>query len=214
MSDPADRLLVERIRRGEAEAWRECIDRFEARLVAFVASRLRQRDLAEDVVQETFIGFARALPNFDPQMSLESYLFTIAAHKLTDHLRKTGRRPVVPLPQGLVNDDDSDGNSTSADLPARTRGASSVARGREHEQAQEDLLAVCLTEQIERCRREESFERLEVWELLFVRGLTNRATAEVLHLGEQTVANHKQFLIGKLKDAARTGQALGVLPSE
>lgn len=62
----ADQLLLEQIRAGEPDAWERFIDRFEGRLLAFVDSRLRDRTLSEDVVQETFIGFLTSLPNYDP----------------------------------------------------------------------------------------------------------------------------------------------------
>ena len=93
----SDSLLTQRIRAGGAEAWNELIERFEGRLLAFVEARTGRRGAAEDVVQETFIGFLTSLPNYDPRRSLESYLFSIAAHKLTDYLRREGRRPSLPL---------------------------------------------------------------------------------------------------------------------
>ncbi len=98
-------MLIDRVRRAEPDAWDELIARFEGRILAFVESRLRNRSLAEDVVQETFIGFLTSLPNYDRSRPLESYLFSIAAHKLTDALRREGRRPTVPLSPG------SSGNS-------------------------------------------------------------------------------------------------------
>src|SRR6188768_2701064 len=96
----ADRLLIARIRAGEQEAWAECIARFEGRLLAFVDSRLRDRATSEDVVQETFLGFLVGLPNYKDETPIESFLFSIAAHKLTDVLRRQGRRPTLPLHAG------------------------------------------------------------------------------------------------------------------
>ena len=91
----ADRLLVGRVRVGDEEAWQEIIDRYEGRLLAFAESRLGQRQAAEDVVQESFLGFLVSLPNYDDKTPLESYLFSITAHKLTDALRRSGRRPTI-----------------------------------------------------------------------------------------------------------------------
>mgnify|MGYP003337451561 FL=1 len=53
----ADRQLVMRIRAGEAEAWQQCIDLYEGRLLAFARARLQDRSAAEDIVQETLLGF-------------------------------------------------------------------------------------------------------------------------------------------------------------
>ena len=58
-----DSLLIERIRRGDEGAWDELIFRYEGRLLAFAESRLRRRAIAEDIVQETFVGFLTSLPN-------------------------------------------------------------------------------------------------------------------------------------------------------
>ena len=79
-----DSLLIDRIRGGDEGAWDDLIARYEGRLLAFAESRLRRRAAAEDVVQETFVGFLTSLPNFDGKRSLESYLFAICAYKLTD----------------------------------------------------------------------------------------------------------------------------------
>src|SRR5574340_631493 len=98
----SDLLLTRRIRAGESDAWSDLIARFEGRLLAFVESRVRSRAVAEDVVQETFVGFLTSLPNYDDGRPLETYLFSIAAHKLTDHLRREGRRPTLPLVPGPV----------------------------------------------------------------------------------------------------------------
>src|SRR3954467_6362212 len=92
-----DLLLVESIRRGKPQAWTDLIAQYEGRLLSFVDSRLHRRASSEDVVQETFIGFLTSLPNYDTRRPLESYLFSIAAHKLTDYLRREGRRPALPL---------------------------------------------------------------------------------------------------------------------
>ena len=102
----SDELLIRQIRQRDAEAWRELIARFEGRLLKFVEGRVRNRAAAEDVVQETFIGLLTSLPNFDDRRPLESYLFSIAAHKLTDALRREGRRPTLPL---VARSSDSDG---------------------------------------------------------------------------------------------------------
>src|SRR6266571_608607 len=94
MSSDSDRLLIQEIRKGDPRAWETLIARYEGRLLAFVDRRLRDRAASEDVVQETFVGFLNSLPNYDEQRELQTYLFTIASHKLTDHLRRSGRHPV------------------------------------------------------------------------------------------------------------------------
>src|SRR5438445_516165 len=64
------------------------------RPLAFVDRPPRDRAASEDVVEETFVGFVTSLPNFDDRRELQTYLFTIASHKLTDFLRRKGRHPL------------------------------------------------------------------------------------------------------------------------
>lgn len=194
MSDEADRLLVARIRQGDEAAWADCIARFEGRLLAFVDSRLNQRATSEDVVQETFLGFLVGLPNYNENTPLEAFLFSIAAHKLTDVLRRQGRRPTLPLLVG-------DSQSPSPEPMARGRVASSMARSRERRQTEEISLREGLRGLISQWIERGEFERLKVVELLFVLGWPNKDVAQRLGISEQAVANHKHFVLGKLKDS-------------
>ncbi len=194
----ADRLLLEAIREGDERAWSDLIARFEGRLLAFIQSRLKNRATAEDLVQETFFGFLVSLPNYDPQTPIDSFLFAIAAHKLTDHLRRSGRRPTVAL------DDSGAGPHEPA---GRYRHASSLMRSRERHGIEEKVLAKALADQIDGWRERGEWERLMCIELLFVRGLQNKQAAESQGISEQAVANHKFAAISKLKEAARKAGA-------
>jgi RNA polymerase sigma-70 factor (ECF subfamily) len=194
----ADRLLLEAIREGDERAWSDLISRYEGRLLAFVESRLKNRATAEDLVQETFFGFLISLPNYDPQTPLDSFLFAIAAHKLTDYLRRSGRRPTVPL---------DDGSAGSQEPAGRYRHASSMLRSRERQGIEERVLTQALADQIEGWRDRGEWERLMCIELLFVRGLQNKQAAQLQGITEQAVANHKFAALSKLKEAARQAGA-------
>ncbi len=200
MSDTTDQLLVTRVRRGEPDAWEELIARYEGRVRAFVGSRLGNRATSEDVVQETFLGFLTSLPNYDSERTrLESFLFAIAAHKLTDVLRRQGRRPTLPL---LPSGESSSGMEPLG--PARA--ASSLMRSREGRSGEADLISETLEELIREWLAEGQLERLKCLELLLVLGWRNKDTAAHLGISEQAVANHKSFVIRKLKDAAQRSQ--------
>ena len=187
--------LVARIREGEERAWQECIDRFEGRLLAFARSRLRNKSAAEDIVQEAFVGFLTSLPNYDDRTPLDSFLFAITAHKLTDHLRREGRRPAFPMFS------DADSATSPREWAGSDRVASSMARSQERRVVEEEVLANALIELIERWNQQEDWERLKCMELLFVRGWPNKNVAARLNITEQAVANHKHFVVSKLRDA-------------
>src|SRR5215475_2316446 len=140
MSSESDRLLIHQIRQGDTGAWEDLIVRYEGRLLAFVERRLRDRAASEDVVQETFIGFLNSLPNFDERRELQTYLFTIASHKLTDHLRRSGRHPLH-----TASDSPSDilGNQLDAH-----KAASSMARSQERRDLESQAVSRCLGQMV------------------------------------------------------------------
>jgi RNA polymerase sigma-70 factor (ECF subfamily) len=194
----SDRLLVDRVRSGQDDAWRELIARFEGRLLAFVEARIGNRAASEDVVQETFLGFLTSLPNYDQSRSLESYLFSIAAHKLTDHLRREGRRPTLPLAAPT--------SSGSWQPPARLRGASTMLRSAERRDLEEHTLVAALEDQIARLRQRGDWNKLACLELVFVRGWGNKEAAGQLDLSEQSVANFKFEFLERLRTLVRKQQ--------
>lgn len=193
--DSGNERLIARIRQGEQTAWSECIARFEGRLLAYVDRRLQDRAQSEDLVQETFLGFLIGLPNYDStETPLESFLFSIAAHKLTDYLRRTGRRPSLRVSLG------SEQGSGTPEPPGKTRVASSLARSQERRRTDERMLAEGLRHLLDGWRGQGDFEKIKCAELLFVLGWQNKAVGERLGISEQAVANQKHFLIAKLKE--------------
>ena len=205
MPSESDRLLVQQIRRGDAGAWEDLIARYEGRLLAFIERRLRDRAASEDVVQETFIGFLNSLPNFDDRRELQTYLFTIAAHKLTDHLRRQGRHPVR-----TASESPSDILHQQFDSqPA----ASSVARSQERLQLENDAITRCLGQLIAAWRHKGDLTRLKVMELLWVKGWANREVAAFLEVSEQQVANYRFAAVKKLSEHIRNaGLSVEVFP--
>ena len=191
-----DRLLVERIRENDTDAWGDLIARYEGRLLAFVESRIGHRAVSEDIVQEAFIGFVRSLPNYDGGRPLESYLFSICAYKMTDHLRREGRRPAVPL---------SAGADTGGDwqIAGNARAASSIARSGERRGMEEEAIREALSEQVARWQSRGDWDKLKCIEMLFVRGWGNKVVAAELDLSEQQVANFKFDFIARMRNTIR-----------
>jgi RNA polymerase sigma-70 factor, ECF subfamily len=195
MPSEGDRLLIEQIRKGDPRAWENLIARYEGRLLAFVERRLRDRAASEDVVQETFIGFLNSLPHFDERRELQTYLFTIASHKLTDHLRRQGRHPVHTASESTAEALQQQVD----DNPA----ASSLARSHERRQLEAEALARCLGDLIAQWKDKGDFLRLRVLELLMVKGWANREVAKFLRVSEQQVANYRFAAVKKLTQYIR-----------
>lgn len=205
-SSVAEQSLIDRIRRGESAAWADLIARYEGRLLAFVEARVGRRAAAEDIVQETFVGFLTSLPNYDGQRPLESYLFSICAYKLTDHLRREGRRPAVPF--SIRDDSRSRWEPASPD-----RAPSSIARSAERSDLEEQSLVEAIQSQVDRIRARGEWTKLQCLELLFVGGWANKAVATELGLSEQQVANFKfDFLANLRKLVRKQGLSADVFP--
>ncbi len=202
-----DRTLIRRIRAGDSDAWNDLISRYEGRLLAFVDSRLSNRSASEDIVQEAFIGFLNSLPNYDGRRPLESYLFSICAYKLTDHLRREGRRPAIPLSTG------ADSSSGQWQLKGNARPASSIARSVERKRLEEDALAEAIGDMMAKWQKNEDWLKLKCIELLIVKGTPNKITAEILSITEQQVANYKFDFLSRLRTLIkRKGLSQEVFP--
>jgi RNA polymerase sigma-70 factor, ECF subfamily len=205
MASDGDRLLIQQIRQGDERAWESLIARYEGRLLAFVERRLRDRATSEDVVQETFIGFLNSLPHFDDRRELQTYLFTIASHKLTDHLRRSGRHPLHPASEGH-------GDVLQQQLDHHPA-ASSMARSQERRQLESEAIVQCLGSIIRQWQERGDYVRLKVLELLLVKGWANRDVAAHLGVTEQQVANYRFAAVKKLTEKIRAaGLPAAVFP--
>jgi RNA polymerase sigma-70 factor (ECF subfamily) len=195
MTSESDRLLVQQIRRGDSRAWDQLIERYEGRLLAFVERRIHDRAASEDVVQETFVGFLHSLPNFDQNRELQTYLFTIASYKLTDHLRRLGRHP-------LQHVSDSPGDPLHQQVDSQPA-ASSMARSRERKDLESAAVVRCLGEMLCQWMDRGDYLRVKVLELLLVKGWANRDVAAFLRVSEQQVANYRFAALKKLAEHIR-----------
>ena len=195
MPSETDRLLIQKIRAGDSGAWDQLIARYEGRLLAFVDRRLHDRAASEDVVQETFVGFLNSLPNFDDRRELQTYLFTIASHKLTDHLRRLGRHPLHH-----VSESPGDILHQQADPH---KAASSLARSHERKELESEAVARCLGQMLHQWQERGDHVRVKVMELLFVKGWANRDVASFLGVSEQQIANYRFAAVKKLSEHIR-----------
>ncbi|HEX4590988.1 MAG TPA: sigma-70 family RNA polymerase sigma factor [Gemmataceae bacterium] len=197
MPSDSDRLLIQQIRSDDPatrdRAWEQLIARYEGRLLAFANRKLRDRAASEDVVQEAFVGFLNSLPNFDEKRELQTYLFTITAHKITDQLRKMGRRPVQTGTEATA---EALNNQVDSGQPR----ASSIARSNERKDIESDAIARGLGQLIRQWQQKGDYLRLQVLELLLVKGWANRDVAKRLRIADQDVANYRFAAMRKLAE--------------
>lgn len=185
--DAADKYLLEQIRRGSADGWAQLVERYEGRLLAFARGRLPRTAEAEDIIQETFISFLKALAHFKEQAGLETYLFTICRNKIASWYR--ARRLNVCLLQDIVADGDAEGaGDPLGKVPAADLTASGYARRAEAHCTQREALAAALAELINRYKKNLNFRDLRIVEMLFYCQLRNRDIARHAEVSENHVA--------------------------
>ena len=101
MNRPLEKLtdaeLLQEYIAGDESAFREIVNRYKNSLYSFLKQFLNQPDLVDDVFQETFLQLFTSRRSFDPSRPLRPWLFTIAANKAKDALRKSQRGNAVPI---------------------------------------------------------------------------------------------------------------------
>lgn len=78
MPEPgAAEALVERLRRGDADAFVELVDLHGPSMLRLARDYVPNRQVAEDVVQETWIAVLRGIAGFEGRSSLRTWIFSI-----------------------------------------------------------------------------------------------------------------------------------------
>lgn len=97
VSQPSDTELLQRYRDGDEWAFREIVNRYKNSLYAFLRRFVNQQEIVEDVFQETFLQLFTSQDSFDTSRPLRPWLFTIAANKAKDALRKMQRQSTMSM---------------------------------------------------------------------------------------------------------------------
>jgi len=94
-----DLRLLEALRAGDETAFVSLLDRYHASLARLAMVYVRSRAVAEEVVQETWLGVLRGLDQFQGQSSLKTWIFRILVNRAkTDAVREGRSVPFSSLP--------------------------------------------------------------------------------------------------------------------
>jgi RNA polymerase sigma-70 factor (ECF subfamily) len=83
-----DQEVVLLARSGREAAYRELVRRYERPVFALLYRMVRDRELAEDLAQETFVKALNAIDSYRPEFKFSSWIFKIANNAAIDHLRR------------------------------------------------------------------------------------------------------------------------------
>ena len=114
LSDSSDEQLLGRYCQGDIQAFTVLVDRYRQELFLFLTRTFNNRQLADDVFQETFLQVHLSAATFDTSRRFRPWLFTIAMNKARDQLRRSNRRETVSLSTPLRSG--QDGTGTFVDL--------------------------------------------------------------------------------------------------
>jgi RNA polymerase sigma-70 factor (ECF subfamily) len=92
-----DAELVERLRTGDEAAFRVLVTRYQGQLLRLAASLVPSRAVAEEVVQDTWLGVVRGIERFEGRSSVKTWLFRI----LVNQAHRAGAREHRSVPVDL-----------------------------------------------------------------------------------------------------------------
>ena len=83
-----DQDIVLLARKGQESAYRELVRRYERPVFSLIYRMVRNRELAEDLTQDTFVKVLNALGTYRPEFKFSSWVFKIANNVAIDQLRR------------------------------------------------------------------------------------------------------------------------------
>lgn len=105
MDAPTDETLLQDYLEGQSGSFELLVRRHALELHRFVVRFTGDSVAAEDIVQEAFLQVHMSAREFDPNRRFKPWLFTIAANKARDYLRRTSRRREVPFEAHVGNEE-------------------------------------------------------------------------------------------------------------
>jgi RNA polymerase sigma-70 factor (ECF subfamily) len=91
---PTDELLMLDVQKGDLEAFEALYERYNKRLFHFILRFVKERSLAEDILQETFLRLLKGKKRFRKDSRFSTYLFTIARNLCLDTLKSWERKHI------------------------------------------------------------------------------------------------------------------------
>ena len=112
-----ERELVGRLRSGDEMAFRGLVERYHRPLVRLALTYVSRPDVAEEVVQDTWIGVIHGMATFEARSSLKTWIFRI----LTYQAMSRGKRERRTFPFSVLAARETEGDEPAVD-PSHFRG--------------------------------------------------------------------------------------------
>ena len=103
---PDDQALVERLQQGDEAAFVALVETYQGLLIRLAMPYVAHRAMAEDVVQETWLGVLRGLDRFEARSSLKTWICRILVNRARTRAQRDGR--LVPFSSFAAPDEHGD----------------------------------------------------------------------------------------------------------
>lgn len=123
--------LVRRVQARDEMAFREVVERYQAKVFSIIYGILRNRNDAEDIAQQVFSKIYFSIQSFDFRSSLLTWIYKITVNECYDYLRKKRVRKLVY---------ESDFSEEDVQRMQNTESASDQKTGMDTQLAQKDLV--------------------------------------------------------------------------
>ncbi|HOE41639.1 MAG TPA: sigma-70 family RNA polymerase sigma factor [Rhodoferax sp.] len=107
-TDATDESLLLRFAEGDMKAFESLYDRHEMGSWRFIFRSVRDRQVADDLLQDVWFAVARQAAAYQPRAKFRTWLFTMARNRVVDHFRASRDM------QSLDAHDDADDQVASA----------------------------------------------------------------------------------------------------
>lgn len=94
-----DLLLIQRVLRGEQQAFQQLVERYQDLVFTLVLRVLQSREEAEEVTQDVFLKVYNRLGQFEQRSRLSTWIYTIAYREALDQIRKKKRMLATLSPE-------------------------------------------------------------------------------------------------------------------
>jgi RNA polymerase sigma-70 factor, ECF subfamily len=188
-----DAALMQAWMAGEMRAFETLYARHKGPLYRYLLRHTRQRELADDLFQETWGRLIGARQRYEPRAKFQTFLFTLAHNLFIDHCRRASVRPVSAssLPAGPGDDEDD---------PHDERGVGAIRApeaGQPERRAEEQETAARIRAALDTLPREQR----DVFLLYEETGLTLEEIGKVTGVGAETAKSRLRYAVAKLRAA-------------
>jgi RNA polymerase sigma-70 factor (ECF subfamily) len=174
-----DRALMLRYRDGDVTAFEILYQRHRGPLYRFLLNQSRDNQAAEDIFQEVWSRIIRSRDRYRPAAKFATYMYHIARNCFLDHVRRSGRQPVLVS----IDDDPPAELLAGSDNP---EAAAENSNTRTHLRAALDRLPP---------------EQREAFLLREEAGLTLEEIGQVTGVGHETAKSRLRYAIVKLRNS-------------